>query len=30
MAFAEDTVTGRKIMQYATEKIIPVTPELGG
>jgi aldehyde dehydrogenase len=30
VAFTGDTVTGRKIMQYATEKIIPVTLELGG
>jgi aldehyde dehydrogenase len=30
VAFTGDTTTGRKIMQYATEKIIPVTLELGG
>jgi aldehyde dehydrogenase len=30
VAFTGDTATGRKIMQYATGKIIPVTLELGG
>src|SRR5699024_9352307 len=30
IAFTEETTTGRLIMQYASENIIPVTLELGG
>ncbi|PAM92956.1 aldehyde dehydrogenase, partial [Flavobacterium sp. IR1] len=30
VAFTEETTTGRLIMQYASENIIPVTLELGG
>lgn len=30
VAFTGETTTGRKIMQYASENIIPVTLELGG
>ncbi len=30
IAFTGSTVTGRKIMEYATENLIPVTLELGG
>jgi len=30
LAFTGETATGRIIMQYATEKLIPVTLELGG
>ncbi|MFC7704262.1 aldehyde dehydrogenase [Plastorhodobacter daqingensis] len=30
IAFTGSTATGRKIMQYATENLIPVTLELGG
>jgi aldehyde dehydrogenase len=30
VAFTGETVTGRQIMQYASENIIPVTLELGG
>jgi aldehyde dehydrogenase len=29
-AFTGSTPTGRLVMQYATEKFIPVTLELGG
>jgi aldehyde dehydrogenase len=29
-AFTGSTTTGRLVMQYATENIIPVTLELGG
>jgi aldehyde dehydrogenase len=29
-AFTGSTATGRLVMQYATENIIPVTLELGG
>ena len=30
MAFTGETTTGRLIMQYASENIMPVTLELGG
>ncbi|CAM5363186.1 Putative aldehyde dehydrogenase OS=Streptomyces antimycoticus OX=68175 GN=SANT12839_079560 PE=3 SV=1 [Streptomyces antimycoticus] len=30
IAFTGETTTGRLIMQYASENIIPVTLELGG
>jgi aldehyde dehydrogenase len=30
IAFTGETATGRKIMQYASENLIPVTLELGG